>query len=67
MVLRKDTIGQTFLLPTDLRTLIPKDHVCFFIEKFVDCVDFREIDFQYVDTPSQKAYPAAMLVRVIIL
>lgn len=67
MVLRKDTIGQTFLLPTDLRTLIPKDHVCFFIEKFVDCVDFSEIDFQYVDTPGQKAYPAAMLVRVIIL
>ena len=35
---------------------IPKNHVCFFIEKFVDCVDFSEIDFQYVDTPGQKAY-----------
>jgi transposase len=30
-------------------------------------VDFSEIDFQYVDTPGQKAYPAAMLVRIIIL
>lgn len=67
MVLRDDTIGQTFLLPLDIRTMIPEDHVCFFIEKLVDNVDFSEIDFQYVDTPGQKAYPAAMLVRIIIL
>ena len=67
MVLQEDTIGQTFLLPKDIRTLIPDDHVCFFIEKIVNCVDFSEIDFQYVDTPGQKAYPAAMLVRIIIL
>ena len=39
----------------------------FFIEKLVNCVDFSEIDFQYVDTPGQKAYPAAMLIRIIIL
>jgi len=31
MVLREDTIGQTFLLPTDIRTLIPDDHVCFLL------------------------------------
>ena len=67
IVLEEDTIGKTFLLPTDIRTLIPEDHVCFFIEKLVNCVDFSEIDFQYVDTPGQKAYPAAMLVRIIIL
>ena len=67
MVLREDTIGQTFLLPQDIRTMIPDDHVCFFIEKLVNCVDFSEIDFQYVDTPGQKAYPAAMLVRIIIM
>ena len=45
MVLREDTIGQTFLLPQDIRTMIPDDHVCFFIEKLVNCVDFSEIDF----------------------
>ena len=45
MVLREDTIGQTFLFPKDIRTLIPEDHVCFFIEKIVNCVDFSEIDF----------------------
>jgi len=67
MVLQDDTIGQTFLLPKDIRTMIPDDYVCFFIEKLVNCVDFSEIDFQYADTPGQKAYPAAMLVRIIIL
>lgn len=67
MFLKEDTIGQTFLLPMDIRNLILEDHVCFFIEKLVNCVDFSEIDFQYVDTPGQKAYPAAMLVRIIIL
>jgi len=67
MVLQEDTIGQTFLFPSDIRELIPDDHVCFFIEKLVKCVDFSEIDFQYIDTPGQKAYPAAMLVRIIIL
>lgn len=32
MVLHKDTIDQTFLLPTDIRKLILENHVCFFIE-----------------------------------
>lgn len=30
MVLREDTIGQTFLLPVDIRKLIPDNPVCFF-------------------------------------
>lgn len=30
-------------------------------------MDFSEIGFQYVDTPCQKAYSTAMLVRIIIL
>ena len=67
MVLKEDTIDQTFLLPVDIRTLIPEDHVCFFIEKLVNCVDFSDIDSEYENTPGQKAYPAAMLVRIIIL
>ncbi|MEE0489812.1 hypothetical protein [Methanosphaera stadtmanae] len=33
MVLREDTIGQTFLLPVDIRKLIPDNPVCFFSDK----------------------------------
>lgn len=67
MVLREDTIGKCFLLPTDIRKDIPDDHVCFLIEKLVDCVDFTDIDSKYRNTPRQKAYPAAMLVRIILM
>jgi len=67
MVLKEDNIGQTFLLPPDIRTMIPDNHVCFFIEKLVNCTDFSDIDFEFKDTPGQKAYPAAVLVRIIVL
>ena len=67
MVLKEDNIGQTFLLPLDIRTMIPDNHVCFFVEKLVNCADFSDIDFEYMDTPGQKAYPAALLIRIIVL
>ncbi|MBR0471771.1 MAG: hypothetical protein IJI98_03615 [Methanosphaera sp.] len=57
MVLKEDKIGQTFLLPPDIRTMIPDNPVCFFVEKLVNCADFSDIDFEYMDTPGQKAYP----------
>jgi len=31
MVLKKDTIGQTFLLPPDIRTMILNYHISFFV------------------------------------
>ena len=67
MVLKDDKIDQTFLLPLDIRTMIPSNHVCFFIRKLVDCMDFSDIDGEFKDNAGQKAYPAAMLVRIIIL
>ena len=67
MVLKEDNIDQTFLLPLDIRTLIPDNHVCFFIRRLVDCVDFSDIDSEYENTPGQKAYPAALMLRLIVL
>ena len=67
VVLYEDTIGKSFLLPTDIRKEIPDNHVCFFIERFVDCVDFRDVDSKHRNTPGQKTYPAAMLVRIILM
>ena len=51
MVLREDTTNQTLLLPTDIRKLIPENHVCFFIAKLVDSIDFSDIDSKYKNTP----------------
>ena len=67
MVLCEDTIGKSFLLPADIRNEIPGDHVCFFIAKLVDCVDFSDVDSKYRNIPGQKAYSAAMLVRIILM
>ena len=67
MVLKDDKIDQTFLLPLDIRTMIPSNHVCFFIRKLVDCMDFSDIDGEFKDNAGQKASPAAVLVRVIVL
>ena len=62
MVLKEYNINQTFLLPLDIRTLIPDNQVCFFfIRKLVDCMDFNDIDFKYENTPGQKAYPAVII------
>ena len=44
MVLKVDMIDQTFLLPTDLRTMILDNHIVFFIERFVNCIDLSDID-----------------------
>lgn len=30
--------GQNWLLPFSIRDMIPEDHVCFFVEDFVDCL-----------------------------
>lgn len=39
----------------------------FFVEKLVNCADFSDIDFEYMDTPGQKSYPTALLIRIIVL
>lgn len=49
MVLHKDSIDQTFLLPTDIRKLILENYVCFFIEKLVDCVEILKQQKEVID------------------
>ena len=39
----------------------------FLLQDFVDCVDFSDVDSKYRNTSGQKAYPTAMLVRIILM
>ena len=57
MVLCEDMIGESFLLPADIRKEIPEDHICLFflLQDFVDCIDFSDIDSKYRNTSGQKA------------
>ena len=65
MVLKEYNIDQTFLLSLDIRTLIFDNYVCFFIKRLVECVDFSDINSKYENTPGQKAYPAALMLRLL--
>jgi len=45
MVYIKSNAEQTILLPTNLRTIIPKDHICYLIEVFTDVINVKIADF----------------------
>ena len=67
MVLQEDKIGQTFLLPLDLNDMIPSDHICYYVEKLVNCYDFSDIHEKFIGTAGKKAYSRRMLLRLILL
>lgn len=67
MVLKENTICQTFLLSQDIRTMIPDDLLFFFIEKIVNYIYFSEIYYQWGDTHCKNVYSNWMLVRIIIM
>ena len=67
MVLREDKMGQTFLVPVDLREFIPEDHICFYVSDIVDKLDFRKLDKKYRYNAGKPAYSRRMLMRIIIM
>ena len=67
MVLKSDHIGQTCLLPLNIKDVIFKDHVCFFVRGIVDCIHFADIDNKYHFTAGNRAYPRKMLLRAVLL
>jgi len=36
--------GQNWLLPPSINEIIPKDHICFLVENYVDELDFYNFD-----------------------
>ena len=44
MVYIKSSPKQTLLLPTNIRDIIPKDHICYLIEDVIDRLDFSSFD-----------------------
>jgi len=67
MVLREDKIGQSFLVPLELTELIPKNHICYFIEDMVNELDFRKLEKKYRYSAGKPAYSRRMLMRIIIM
>lgn len=67
MVLREDRMGQTFLVPLDLRSLIPDDHICFYISDIVDQLDFTDLENKYRFNAGKRAYSRRMLMRIVLM
>jgi len=65
MVYIKSDPEQTFLLPTDLRTIIPKDHMCYLIEEVVNQLDFSCFD-EKVEGPGNPSYHPRIILKIIL-
>lgn len=65
MVYIKSSPQQTLLLPTDLREIIPKDHICYLIEDVVDQSDFSNFDKE-VEGPGNPSYHPRVQLKIII-
>jgi len=65
MVYLKSNSEQTFLLPTDLRTIIPRDHICFLIADIVEELDYTEFD-KAVAGPGNPSYHPRIMLKIIL-
>jgi len=65
MVYIKSDPSQTLLLPTNLRDIIPKDHICFLIEEVVNQLNFDDFD-QKVNGPGNPSYHPRINLKIIL-
>lgn len=57
--------NQDWLLPVSIKQMIPTDHICFFVEEFVDSLDFTNFDMIY-DGAGHPAYHPRIIMKIII-
>ncbi len=65
MVYIKSSPKQILLLPTNLRDIIPKDHICYLIEDVIDQLDFSSFDKE-VEGPGNPSYHPRINLKIII-
>jgi len=65
MVYIKSDPNQTLLLPTNLRDIIDKDHICFLIEEVVNQLDFKDFD-EKVNGPGNPTYHPRINLKIIL-
>lgn len=65
MVYIKSSPKQMLLLPTNLRDIIPKDHICYLIEDVIDQLDFSSFD-EKVEGHGNPSYHPRISLKIII-
>ncbi|MFH1327815.1 MAG: IS1182 family transposase [Candidatus Bathyarchaeota archaeon] len=61
----KTSKEQNWLLPPSIRELIPKDHICFLVENYVDELDFSNFDLIY-EGAGHPAYHPRIIMKILI-
>ena len=56
---------QDWLLPTSIKQMISDKHMCFFVEEFVDSLDFTNFDMIY-EGAGHPAYHPRIIMKIII-
>lgn len=57
--------GQSWLLPKDIKDMIPADHICFLVEDFVEGLDFSRFDLIYGGA-GHPAYHPRIIMKVLV-
>ncbi|MEA2038181.1 MAG: transposase, partial [Nanoarchaeota archaeon] len=65
MVYIKSSPKQTKLLPTNLRDIIPKNHMCYLIEDVANQLDYTEFD-EMVEGPGNPSYHPRVPLKIIM-
>lgn len=65
MVYYKSDSEQVQLIPTNIRDLIPENHICYFVEKIIKDVDTTEFDLK-VAGPGNPSYHPKIYLKIII-
>lgn len=65
MVYLQTQRSQNWLIPQSIKDMIPKEHVCFFVEEFVESLDFSNFNLLYSGA-GHPAYHPRILMKVLI-
>lgn len=57
--------NQNWLLPLSIKDMIPKDHICFLVEDFVESLDFSNFDLIY-EGAGHPAYHPKIIMKILI-
>ena len=57
--------NQIWLIPLNIKEMIPKDHICFLVENFVESLDFTKFDMIY-EGAGHPAYHPRIIMKVLI-
>lgn len=66
MVYIKSYKTQNWLLPLSIKDMIPKDHICFMVEEFVESLDFSNFDMLY-DGAGHPAYHPRIVMKILTM